>query len=103
MQLPNFIRVGFRPVTIVRHSDDETDGGYYKDSPRELMVDSTEPEHQQGLATLHEITHLALAEHDVEMNDDLEERVCDAVSRVFAEIIVRNPNLLPTIQEALTK
>jgi hypothetical protein len=101
MKFPAKILVGYKPVTVVRKSEDDKDGGYYKAATRELMIANDVTDDEQGLAALHEMVHLAIAERDIDLEDDLEEQVCDAVSRTLAEIITRNPALLPLIAEAL--
>jgi hypothetical protein len=101
MKLPSVLWFGYHPVQIVRKSDDATDGGYYNDANREIFVAADVARHEQALAFLHELVHLFIAEHDIALDSETEERIADAVSRGFAEVMSRNSGLLETVRKSL--
>lgn len=106
MKLPNQIRVGFKPVKVIRRSDEPDDvdnGGTFSEKNRAIFIATDMPEHEQALAVLHEMVHLFLSERDVDMPLRIEEAVCDAVSRGLAEVIANHPALLPSVRKALLK
>lgn len=103
MKLPLSLRIGFRPIVLkyVAPPSESNDAGYYSDSLREMFIAADTPEHEQGLALLHELVHVAVAERDLNLADEVEEAVCDAVSRTFAELLTRNPGVIGEIEKAL--
>ncbi len=101
MLLPDKLNIGYKPVLLTRESEDKTTGGHYQDSGREMYVSNDVPHDEQALAFLHEMVHLFLAERDIDLDEGVEEQICNAVSRGFAEVLTRNPGLIHTVQVSL--
>lgn len=104
VQLPPFIRVGYQDFVVTRSKDaTHTDRahGYTRKDDAHIHINIHSNKVNNANTLLHEVLHAVVYTQGMDLSDDMEETVVNALSNGLTQVIRDNPQFIHYILDQL--
>ena len=88
------IGIGYSPVRLLE-ADGLADSGHFVADRQVIGIDTNQLPADQLNTLFHELTHTIAQRFHLDVDDKLEEHLAQIYGNAWAEIFLRNPDLLP--------
>jgi len=96
----NRIELGYAGLRLLQ-DDGIADSGHFTADRQVIGIDTAQVPADQLNTLFHELTHVIAQRFHLDLDEKLEEHLAQVFGNAWAELFLRNPNLLPFLQERI--